>query len=171
MRDFAWRALLYCSVILLCVAGMRGHAAAAQCDEIYPGAQIGPPPEWTFWGDGSACFVRWFSKDVNDQERLLAQCRNTAGARFVDFELDKETGRGICLFKILDITRPAVPEVSDPLKPALDHRDTAEQLDRVEPEAKAKTRAKALAVAKKPIAKVRKKVVASTKKNTIRVRP
>jgi hypothetical protein len=164
--------------ILLSVIGIlvfgSGNAGATECDDIFPGAQRGPPHEWTFWGDGSACFVRWISKDANDQERLLAQCRNTAGARFVDFELDKETGVGICLFKILDIKRPLIPGASDPVKPALDDRNTAEQLpglDRVRPAAKAKTQAKAPAVDKKPIAKLRKKVVATTKKNMIRVRP
>src|SRR5688572_8171368 len=112
MRDFAWRALLYCSVILLCVAGMRGHAAAAQCSDVYPGARIGPPPEWTFWGDGSACFVRWPAGGLGDEAKLLERCRSTPGSRFVHFERSKGTGQSICIFKILDMATPATPSTA-----------------------------------------------------------
>ena len=107
MRDSARRVLLYSLVIFLCVALLREHAAAAQCTDIYPGAEIGPPPEWTFWGDGSACYVRWVPETSQHEDKLLEQCRNTSGARFIHFERDKGAGHSICLFKILGLIAPS----------------------------------------------------------------
>jgi len=73
--------------------------AASSCGSVYPGALPGPPPEWTFWADGSACYVRWQSPNVA-AERLLEKCRLTPGARFIHFERDHGAG-SICVFKVL----------------------------------------------------------------------
>lgn len=107
MRDSARWVLLYCSAIFLCIVVLPTHAVAAQCSDIYPGAEIGPPPEWTFWGDGSACYVRWTPETSQHEDKLLEQCRNTSGARFVHFERDIGAGHSICLFKILGLTAPS----------------------------------------------------------------
>jgi hypothetical protein len=122
MRDSARRVMLYSSVFFLCVALLTEHANAAQCSDIYPGAEIGPPPEWTFWGDGSACYVRWTPETSQHEDKLLEQCRNTSGARFVHFERDKGAGHSICLFKILGLTAPSkepnpLPSTSQGLTP------------------------------------------------------
>src|SRR5688500_16818635 len=94
--------------LLFILAGLLSHSllvrdvASAECGNVYPGARVGPPPEWTFWADGSACFVRWAIESPDQQEKLLEQCQNTPGARFVHFEAAKEGGQGICIFKVLD---------------------------------------------------------------------
>lgn len=74
-------------------------AAGSSCGRVYPGALQGPPPEWTFWADGSACYVRWQSPDT-PEERLSEKCRQTPGARFIHFERDHGAG-SICVFKVL----------------------------------------------------------------------
>src|SRR5688572_29265703 len=86
MPGTAPKLLAHCSLILLCVALTHGRAGAAQCADVYSGAQIGPPPEWSFWADGPACFVRWRPESRENEDRLLVQCRATAGARYVHFE-------------------------------------------------------------------------------------
>jgi hypothetical protein len=75
-------------------------AQASACGLVYPGALPGPPPEWTFWADGSACYVRWQDSGVSE-ERLLEKCRQTQGVRFIHFERDRGAG-SICIFKILN---------------------------------------------------------------------
>jgi hypothetical protein len=124
MRDSARWVLLYWSAVLLCIALLPTPAVAApaQCSDIYPGAEIGPPPEWTFWGDGSACYVRWTPETSQHEDKLLEQCRNTSGARFVHFERDKGAGHSICLFKILGLIAPSkepnpLPSTSQGLTP------------------------------------------------------
>lgn len=102
MRDCAPRRLFYGLLTLLCFAPMQGQAAAAECSDIYPNAQVGPPPEWGFWGDGSACYVRWVPETRDGEDMLYAQCRDTLGARFVHFERDSGAGHSICIFKIVD---------------------------------------------------------------------
>jgi len=99
--------LFWWLVGFLFLALLHGPAAAAQCSDVYPGAQMGPPPEWAFWGDGSACFVRWVSDSPQHEERLLARCRETVGARFVHFEPDKGVGHNICIFKIVGVAAPS----------------------------------------------------------------
>src|SRR5687767_13936924 len=96
-------------LLLLCSLPSQETAAATQCSDIYPGAKIGPPPEWTFWGDGSACFVRWAVDSSGDEEKLFERCRSTPGSRFVHFERNKGTGQSICIFRILDMATPAAP--------------------------------------------------------------
>jgi hypothetical protein len=102
MGDCAPRWLFCCLLTLMCFALMQGQAAAAECSDIYPNAQVGPPPEWTFWADGSACFVRWVPETRDREDMLYAQCRDTLGARFVHFERDRGAGHSICVFKIVD---------------------------------------------------------------------
>jgi hypothetical protein len=102
MRGVPPRLPLY-FIIFFGLALACGEARAAQCSDIYPGARIGPPPEWNFWADGSACFIRWVAENVEEEERLLAQCRNTSGARFVHFEPDRGKGHSICIFKVHDM--------------------------------------------------------------------
>lgn len=75
-------------------------AAGSNCDRIHPGALPGPPPEWTFWADGAACYVRWQKPDI-PEERLSERCRRTPGARFIHFEKDRGAG-SICIFKVLN---------------------------------------------------------------------
>jgi hypothetical protein len=99
MRGPAPRTIFYLA-LFLCLVFTKGQAAAALCSDIYPGAEIGPPPEWTFWGDGAACFVRWAPQDAVHEERLFSQCRETVGARFVHFERDTGAGHSICIFKV-----------------------------------------------------------------------
>jgi hypothetical protein len=100
-----------------------GPAAALSCSNIYPGALPGPPPEWTFWADGSACYVRWQDPNVT-AERLSEKCRQTPGARFIHFEQDHGAG-SICIFKVLTSPEPA-PASSLPVKqePAEDPKST-----------------------------------------------
>jgi hypothetical protein len=98
MRGPAPKTFFYLT-LFLCLVFTKG-AAAAQCNDIYPRAEMGPPPEWTFWGDGSACFVRWVPQDAAHEERLFSRCRETIGARFVHFERDKGVGHSICIFKV-----------------------------------------------------------------------
>jgi hypothetical protein len=95
---------------LLGAALATEHAAASTCGRVYPGALQGPPPEWTFWADGSACYVRWQSSDV-PEERLFEKCRRTPGARFIHFEKDHGAG-SICVFKVLASSDE--PASSDP---------------------------------------------------------
>lgn len=99
------RVLISCSLMCLCSLAQE-TAAATQCSDIYPEARIGPPPEWTFWGDGAACFVRWSVASASDEDKLLERCRSTPEARFVHFERSKGSGQSICIFKILDIAHP-----------------------------------------------------------------
>jgi hypothetical protein len=105
MRGLAPKTIFYLT-LFLCLVFTKGQAAAAQCSDIYPGAEIGPPPEWRFWRDGSACFVRWVSQDAEHEERLSSRCRETVGARFVHFERDRGVGHSICIFKALDDDGP-----------------------------------------------------------------
>lgn len=112
MRDCAPTRPFCCLLTLVCFALAHGQAAAAECSEVYPDAQVGPPPEWKFWGDGSACFVRWVPETPDHEDMLLAQCRETAGARFVHFERDSGAGHSICIFKIIDASSPS--KASDP---------------------------------------------------------
>ncbi len=102
MRVLKLRMFLGLLLTLIGLQLMDGNASAAGCDEVYPGARVGPPPEWKFWGDGSACFVRWAAQSPEHEERLLARCRETSGVRFIHFERDKGVGHSICIFKLLD---------------------------------------------------------------------
>ena len=104
------KAPLSIGIVLAFLPIAAASVAAPTCGEIYPGAKIGPPPEWNFWGYGSACYVRWVPKDDLDRERLLAQCQNTTGARFVHFEINSEIGDTLCLFKIPGTNPSALPE-------------------------------------------------------------
>jgi hypothetical protein len=119
------RSLFIC-ISILGLGLVPGAATATECDDIYPGARIGPPPEWTFWGDGSACFVRWEPQNPDHEERLLAQCRDTQGARFVHFEPDKGAGHSICIFKVPSITQAFVSKSRDEL--VSDRRETENAL-------------------------------------------
>lgn len=86
--------------------------AAAECSDVYAGARVGPPPEWTFWADGAACFVRWSIESPGQEDKLLEQCRNTPGARFVHFEPARKSGQSICIFKILDVQTAEAAEAA-----------------------------------------------------------
>lgn len=99
---------LFASVLLaqLWSSIFVAQAQAAQCSDIYPDARVGPPPEWTFWGDGSACFVRWDAQK-GSETALLEQCQKTPNARFVHFEPDNGEGRSICIFKLLGADLPS----------------------------------------------------------------
>jgi hypothetical protein len=94
---------------------LAGHAAAAECGDVYAGARVGPPPEWTFWADGAACFVRWPVENPGREDELLEQCRNTPGARFVHFEPAGKNGQSICIFKILDAQTAEASQTAAPL--------------------------------------------------------
>lgn len=109
--------LISCSFFWLCCVGQEA-AAAGQCADIYPGARIGPPPEWTFWADGSACFVRWPITNAGDENKLLARCRGTPGSRFVHFERSKSAAQSICIFKVLDVANPTDSALSPQAAPA-----------------------------------------------------
>jgi hypothetical protein len=99
MWDSAPRAALY-SLVFIVFLGLPPEAfSAPQCSEVYPGALQGPPPEWTFWGDGAACYVRWKTSAAAENE-LLSRCRETPGVRFIHFERDRGAG-SICIFKLL----------------------------------------------------------------------
>jgi hypothetical protein len=102
-----WVALrsLFIAIVTLGAGLFAGSAEATRCDDIYPGGRIGPPPEWTFWGDGSACFVRWVPINRAHEEQLWERCRTTFGARFVHFEPNKGTGHSICIYKVAKIAR------------------------------------------------------------------
>lgn len=108
------RILLSCSLLLLCSHLVQGTTAATQCGDVYPDAKIGPPPEWTFWADGSACFIRWAIASPSDEDKLRDRCRSTPGSRFVHFERTKGTGQSICIFKILDMATPVQSASSTP---------------------------------------------------------
>lgn len=113
----AVKCLYFVLAVLFCQSLPTSEAAAAECGDIYPGARVGPPPEWTFWADGSACFVRWEVDSPSREEELLEQCRNTPGARFVSFEPAKNGGQSICIFKLLDVQAAEAAEsttASDP---------------------------------------------------------
>jgi hypothetical protein len=97
---------------------LTGDAAAAECGDVYPGARVGPPPEWTFWADGAACFVRWQAESPDQEAKLLEKCRNTPGARFVDFEPAGKGEQSICIFKILDTQTAEASEGADTSPPA-----------------------------------------------------
>ena len=86
--------------VLFALVATAEPAAGASCSRVHPGALPGPPPEWTFWADGAACYVRWQSPDI-PQERLFETCRRTPGARFIHFEKDRGAG-SICIFKLLN---------------------------------------------------------------------
>ena len=102
MQRIAVKCLFFILAGLLSQSLLVRDVTSAECGDVYRGARIGPPPEWTFWADGSACFVRWAIESPDQQEKLLEQCQNTPGARFVHFEAAKEGGQGICVFKVLD---------------------------------------------------------------------
>jgi hypothetical protein len=102
MRVAAREGLFFAAALLLGLALNSGKGSAAECGDFYEGAKVGPPPEWSFWADGSACFVRWVPDDDSHEERLLERCQNTPGARFVHFERRKAKGHSICIFKVLD---------------------------------------------------------------------
>jgi hypothetical protein len=102
MRVAAREGLSFAAALLLGLALNSGKGSAAECGDVYDGAKVGPPPEWSFWADGSACFVRWVPDDDSHEERLLERCQNTPGARFVHFERRKTNGHSICIFKVLD---------------------------------------------------------------------
>lgn len=118
MRPSAPRVLLYCCFLLFSGSVLSGPAWSAQCSDIYPGAMVGPPPEWTFWGDGQACFVRWVPETPEHQDELFERCRNTPDSRFVHFERDQGSGHSICLFKLLDLT-PAAADNRPQQRPAV----------------------------------------------------
>ena len=86
--------------VFLALVATAAPAAGLSCGSIHPGALPGPPPEWTFWADGAACYVRWQNPDT-PEERLAEQCRQTPGARFIHFERDRGAG-SICIFKVLN---------------------------------------------------------------------
>jgi hypothetical protein len=125
MRGTAPKLLAYCSLMLLCVALTNGRAGAAQCADIYPGAQKGPP----LWAHEAACFVRWRSGSPENEDQLLAQCHATTGARYVHFERAQGMGYSICIFKILDAQPPPILDdgsVSSQLHPTRDKKGDAE---------------------------------------------
>jgi hypothetical protein len=103
MQRIAVTCLFFVFASLLSQSLLTRDAAAAECGDIYAGARVGPPPEWTFWADGSACFVRWQVEGPDHEAKLMEQCRNTPGARFVDFEPAGQDNQSICIFKILDV--------------------------------------------------------------------
>jgi hypothetical protein len=98
------------SLLALLSLGLASPPAAAKCGDIYPGALQGPPPEWNFWADGSACYVRW-KADGGDESQLASRCRNMQGVRFVYFEPDSGAG-SICVFKLLN--PPSADEDNQP---------------------------------------------------------
>jgi hypothetical protein len=102
MRVAAREGLSFAAALLLGLALNSGNGSAAECGDVYEGAKVGPPPEWSFWADGSACFVRWVPDDDSHEERLVERCQNTPGARFVHFERRKGSGHSICIFKVLN---------------------------------------------------------------------
>jgi hypothetical protein len=121
MQRIAVKCLLFLLAGLLSQSLLVRDATSAECGDVYRGARVGPPPEWTFWADGSACFVRWAIESPEQQEKLLQQCQNTPSARFIHFEAAKGGGQGICIFKVLDdqAVEPAesasvLPVVKDP---------------------------------------------------------
>jgi hypothetical protein len=113
MLDSAPRLALYCILTLLCLGLTAGSSKASQCSDVYPDARRGPPPEWTFWADGSACYVRWAANEELDEKALIAQCRNTPGVRFVHFEPDNGAGHSICIFKLLNAQPASDETISD----------------------------------------------------------
>ncbi len=102
MQRIAQNCLFFVLAGLLSLGIQVRDVAGAQCGEVYPGARVGPPPEWTFWADGAACYVRWPAENPIEEEKLAEQCRNTPGARFVHFEPAKNGGQSICIFKVVD---------------------------------------------------------------------
>ena len=102
MQRIAVKCLFYILAGLLSQSLLARGVASAECGDVYPGARVGPPPEWTFWADGSACFVRWAVESPDQHEQLLEQCQNTPGARFVHFEPARDGSQSICIFKVLD---------------------------------------------------------------------
>ena len=117
------RVLISCSLLWLCFIAQEA-GAATQCNDVYPGARIGPPPEWIFWADGSACFVRWqVSGPVNE---LLERCRSTRGVRFVHFEHTKGSEQSLCIFKILDMAKPPKIDQNMEHAPSLADDESAE---------------------------------------------
>jgi hypothetical protein len=108
----------------LCLGFSAGPTEASQCSDVYPDARQGPPPEWTFWADGSACYIRWKTNNSVEEEALIAQCRDTPGVRFIHFERDSGTG-SICIFKLLN-SEPATAEVPN--------QQSADQETKLEPD-------------------------------------
>jgi hypothetical protein len=105
--------LVFCGLFAFLSLGFgAGPADASQCSDVYPDARQGPPPEWSFWADGSACFVRWKTNSSLDEDGFTAQCRNTPGVRFIHFEPDSGAG-SICIFKLLDSEATTAEDASD----------------------------------------------------------
>ena len=86
---------------LVCVYTLPSGKAAAECQDIYADAKIGPPPGWNFWDDGSACYVIWQSKTLKEREKLHQECRNTRQARYIHFENLINSDQSVCIFKIV----------------------------------------------------------------------
>src|SRR5262245_44883072 len=118
MQRIAVTCLFVVLAVLFSQSLLTQDAAAAECGDIYHGARVGPPPEWTFWADGAACFVRWPVESPEQESKLMEQCQNTPGARFVDFEPAGQGSQSICIFKILDAqAAEASVATSTPAKP------------------------------------------------------
>ena len=145
MQRIAVKCLVLVLAGLLSQSLPAREAVGAECGDVYPGARVGPPPEWSFWADGSACFVRWAVENPDQEEELLEQCRNTPGARFVHFEPAEKGRQSICIFKVLDTqtaeapaTTPASPtvgtdrSVAQPKNPPADELSPEKVLEEIE---------------------------------------
>ena len=174
------RAPLSIGIILGSLTVAATTVGATTCGEIYPGAKIGPPPDWNFWAYGSACYVHWVPKDALDQVRLLGQCQNTIGARFVHFEINSEMGDTLCLFKIPGMNPSASTEAEAPpvVPEAEPHKSVtlAKVSEDIQPSAKTRRPSRDKTHGKRTPRKTkntaaRKTKILAAKKNGVQVRP
>jgi hypothetical protein len=101
--------------VALCLGSISGPAAAATCGDIYSNALQGPPPDWEAWDFGSACYTRWRVSGPDEEQALAVRCRETPGAGYLLFEVNKAKGQATCVFEIAQST--AALEPSQPNAP------------------------------------------------------
>src|SRR5829696_2175155 len=95
MRGVAPRSVCW---VALCLGFIPGPASAASCIDLYSNALQGPPPDWETWDFGSACYTRWRVSAPDEEQALAVRCRETPGAGYLLFEVNKAKGQATCIF-------------------------------------------------------------------------
>lgn len=117
-----WASARKCVAYVWLVVGVlvvaAGPSLAAQCSDVYPGAQQGSPPDWTWWGFGGACQVQWQASTPQDEQAKSELCRSTSGSYFIHFDSNRSTGRVTCIFSFPD-GAPSVAAQPNATKPAI----------------------------------------------------
>lgn len=139
-------------------------AHASQCSDVYPGAERGPPADWSWWGFGGACHVQWPVRNAQEERQKSSQCHNTSGAYYILFEGNKGTGHVTCIFSFPD--KPVLADkTSTPPSSLSSETDRKSDLSQV-PEVPENRKPKAFLTASVPAAAATSEIAASASVTT-----